>query len=421
MSIKPPDGAELNPEPSIEPAQPEPSPAPAAPRPFSILALFGLIGGLLMPSLACLGSVMIGVSGANVVEAPLFISILLSLGLAGLPLAWEAFQRLRGGPARPWTTSWTWIAVSAVVILVVLSAGQALVGFKVLPAYVAGLAQPIVFVAAAAAVLALAGSGWSGISRLRAWGQLLFGAWLSVFLAFIVEIIVIGLLGLAVLVVLAAVAPAQAQALMATLRSLRNDPNPDALMAWLHRPWVIGLAYLIASVLIPLIEELIKSLGVALFIGRRPAPMAAFMGGLMGGVGFAVTESLSNLVNLANPWAVLVLARLGTLAMHGFTSSLVGWGWGQLAGGRPGRFGLAYLGAVAMHGLWNAAVVTMVVGGLTVVGDSTPSTPQTMLVGVLIAACVLLLVALVPACLVSLAVMGRRLQVAPIPVNIQPN
>jgi hypothetical protein len=53
-------------------------------------------------------------------------------------------------------------------------------------------------------------------------------------------------------------------------------------------------------------------------------------------------------------WASLVFARIGTGAVHIFTTSLVGWGlasaWGQR---RYLRLAICYAVAVGIHGLWN--------------------------------------------------------------------
>jgi hypothetical protein len=99
--------------------------------------------------------------------------------------------------------------------------------------------------------------------------------------------------------------------------------------------------------------------------------MAAFMGGVLGGVGFGVVESLLNLSTRQDTWWPLIVARTGTLIMHALTTGLVGWGWGQLvATRRPWRLLLAYLSAVVIHGLWNAGAI-----GLALLGQDFSQAP----------------------------------------------
>jgi hypothetical protein len=78
----------------------------------------------------------------------------------------------------------------------------------------------------------------------------------------------------------------------------------------------------------------------------------------------------------------VVLARVGTGAVHIFTTSLVGWGlasaWSQ---GRYLRLALAFALAVGLHGLWNGLTIFTVgsqistipgIGSLPQVGNILP-------------------------------------------------
>ena len=115
------------------------------------------------------------------------------------------------------------------------------------------------------------------------------------------------------------------------------------------------------SFILPTVEELLKPLGVILMLKRRPTPMEAFIGGMLGGLGFAAVETLSNLTAIGDVWLITILARFGTMVMHGLTAGMVGWGWGQLAASRsPWKLIQSFAGAIFIHGLWNGAVVTIV-------------------------------------------------------------
>jgi RsiW-degrading membrane proteinase PrsW (M82 family) len=278
----------------------------------------------------------------------------------------------------------------------------------ILPELSLAIVQPFIFVAGAMAMLALAAGGWSGLSRLRAWGHLVSGAWLSVAVSFLAEVVLVGGLAAIVLMVLSVIAPDQARQILFILRTFDRFSLQDILDIAMQ-PWAAVLTFAVAACLIPIVEELLKPIGVILLLGRRPVPMAAFLGGVMGGLGFAITETLSNLATINDPWFVLVLARMGTLAMHGLTAGIAGWGWGQLAGRRPLRFFGAFASAVFLHGLWNGCVVVIVFASLYLTQNSDPG-PQAILLVVFVAVAALLLLMLVPACLLALGLIGYRLR-----------
>ena len=397
-----------------EPPTPLAPPPPPASAPFTPWAVFAFITGLAGAGFGIVVGLLFAILTATQKrgEGPLFASLFISVGALGAPLAWHAWRRMKGQASSAWRSNWRWIAAAATVIAGMLACGQLFASLNWIPALAAALAQPIILVAAAASVLALALGNWRGLSRLRVWGHLLSGAWLAIILAFLVEIVLIGGVGLVAAIVWAVIAPDQLMQTLEFLQSLDSVASPDLsrLASYALNPWVIGLAFLGAAVVIPLLEELIKPIGLILLINRKPAPMAAFLGGVLGGLGFAITESLSNLITLGDPWFLLVVARLGTLTMHAFTSGLAGWGLGELAGRKPLRALAAYAGAVAVHGLWNGMVVMIVFSGLYVGENPDPNSPMTIGLGLLAALGGLVLVSLVPACVGGLALIGYRLR-----------
>lgn len=405
----------LNPElDRIPSATPPPDSEPAPPPRSSAWDVFALIGGIAGPVLAFASSGLLALvlpASRNRENIPLFVSIFIAVGLLGAPLAWYAARRMQGVPSANWRSQWWWVAAGGGLIVALMVLGQASVSLKLLPELSLAILQPIIFVAAGAALLAIAAGGWAGMSRLRAWGHLISGAWLSVALSFVAEVMLIGGLAAIVLVALAAIAPEQAIHILSLLRSMDNFNLNDVLDLALQ-PWAVALAFVSASLLIPLIEELLKPIGVVLILGRRPSPMAAFLGGVMGGVGFGVTETLGNLVTISDPWFMLVLARMGTLAMHGLAAGIAGWGWGQLAARRPLRFVGAFAGAVALHGLWNGCVVVTVFTGLYWTQNPEPG-PLGLLLGLTAVVSVFLLIMLVPLCVTALGLIGYRLRLAP--------
>lgn len=402
-------------QPSGEPAIPV-TPPPNNPRPaprYSPGVVIALVAGLAGPMLACVLSALLVTlpRTAHQQELPLIVSIFLAVGGLGLPLAWHAWQRMRGRARAAWQTPGWWLAASGALIVLMMVCGQLSISLNWLPTLVLAPLQPLIFIAAAAVVLTFTAGGWNGLSRLRAWGHLISGAWLSVVLSFVAEVLIIALTGLVVLVALAIVAPDQFAEVMQLLRSIMEENVAvERLIGWAMHPWVIVLALFVGSIVVPMIEELLKPIGVILLIGRRPAPMAAFVGGMMGGLGFAVTETLGNLVTIADPWLVLIMARMGTLVMHSLTAGLVGWGWGQMAAKRPWRWVGAYAGAVAIHGLWNGLAVATVFIGLYFQRTPQPNTALAAILGLVMMICLFTFLLLAAACAAGLGLMGYWLR-----------
>ena len=117
--------------------------------------------------------------------------------------------------------------------------------------------------------------------------------------------------------------------------------------------------------IVPLIEEAIKPVGVWLLAGRQLEPAAGFAAGLLSGAGYAVIESLL-LTTSGQEWAYLVFARIGTGAVHILTGGLVGWAlvqaWNE---GSYIRLGAIYLLAVLIHGTWNGLTMVMAFDSLS--------------------------------------------------------
>ncbi len=393
---------------AVPPVVELPSASPPKP-PFSLYALFALIAGLLAPVLALGASLyIVFVSGDTNQPVPLLISTIMAVGLLGLPLAWYAFLRLRG-ETRLWRTGIGWVAGGSIAAIGLLLAGQAFASFQIFPEVTLGFIQPLVFLAASAGLIGLIAGKWAGLSKLRAWASLASGAWLSVGLSLVAEIILAAVLAGVGFLILTGAAPDDADRILSLVRNLDNF-TPEAFLEFAFRPWFMGGVFLTAAILIPLLEEFFKPLSVVLILGKHPSAMAAFTGGVLGGLGFAFSESLSNLMTINDPWFMLVVARIGTLVMHGFTAGLVGWGWGQLAARRPLRLLAAYIGAVSIHGLWNGLVVILAFSGLYVAENPDPTAPLTAILGLLAGGGVLILIFLVPACTAGLAVIGYYLR-----------
>lgn len=152
------------------------------------------------------------------------------------------------------------------------------------------------------------------------------------------------------------------------LRQAGNSPQLIAhiISPYLKDPLVIFSAFTFAAVIVPLIEEAIKPLGVWFLAGSRLTPAEGFTAGILCGAGYALVESLTLSADSGNDWVSLVFARIGTAVVHILTSGLTGWAlasaWREK---RYFRLGVTYLGAVLLHGLWNGLTMLIVIADLS--------------------------------------------------------
>jgi len=375
----------------------------------TLVLIFGVIGlaaGLsaaaFMALLALFGPPMSGLASAS--------AALAALALLGTPLLWQAWLRMRGAAPRPWRTRRWWIGLALLAAPAALISGQLLSRVHSLPLVVREPLLWLTLLTFAAALLALMTDGWPGLSQLRAWGHLISGSWLATTLSLLVQGPVVVALATVGLAVLAAFAPDDFSALSRLARNPMALANSAWLLEWLTRPYIVAGLLVVASVVVPLIEELLKPIGVWVLGRRRLTPMAAFVGGALGGLGFALFEACLNSANVGrDQWAGFVMGRLGTTVMHVCASALAGWGIGQLFGGRWLRALGAYLGAVLLHGLWNGNVIVASLGAGLLTQASNGSWQQITLGGVVVLT-VLILIGLVLTSTFTLMLVGRWLR-----------
>jgi hypothetical protein len=215
---------------------------------------------------------------------------------------------------------------------------------------------------------------WLGIRQLkpfsfqRSWGIFTSGLILGPAAIFTIEIIVfifILLFGVFSIVL----NPESILELEQLTRSIENlSPGSmeelELLTQIINSPTAIFFAMSFFSVIVPLIEEALKPVGVWLLAGRNLSPEEGFMAGIISGAGYALFENLGN-IGLGPSWSTLVLARVGTSIMHIFTAGLIGYtlalAWKE---NRYLRLGTAYLLAVIIHGLWNGLAILSAIAGL---------------------------------------------------------
>ncbi len=283
----------------------------------------------------------------------------------GLVLIAEGIRKQRGIPSAPFRlrrSGWLWVAFALLLV-----AGTVASLLDTPPLLMALFHAPTLLLLPAL-VLTLVGWGlrgrdvsWSDVS-----GGLLAGALLGTGTALVIEIaLALSLaLGLSALGLLPEWLQQMPQAFMSGEPSFPTDT--EDLLEQLP-PSLMLIALVFIGGLVPLVEEVTKTLGVGLAgFWIRPSPARAFLLGVASGAGFALAENMLNGIFVGPAWGPGVLGRLMATVMHCATGGLMGWGWGQWWAGRwPWRLPLAFVGAVTLHSLWNSCAAGMVLLGLT--------------------------------------------------------
>lgn len=135
------------------------------------------------------------------------------------------------------------------------------------------------------------------------------------------------------------------------------QPTPDLLLdrlgPYLAQSGIFYAVLAFGALVVPLVEEAFKPVGVWLLAGRNLSQAEGFAAGVLSGAGFALFESLSITIGVED-WVMLVVVRIGTAFIHILTAGLMGWAlslaWTE---NRYLRLGFTYLGVVLLHGLWN--------------------------------------------------------------------
>jgi hypothetical protein len=335
-----------------------------------------LLGSLLFILGAVLGlgvAVLIGVVALSTfltggeVDASQTI-VLAVAGFEGLVLMGAAFvsiQKFLQNPFAETVSSFT-ISIWQIVALVVLAGGAVLIGHLVNSnGTINWIVLPVLTLAAVSLpILIILGLGIRGVplgARWKSWSVLGIAMTLAPFLLIVIETIV-----MVIIFVFAVVFIASQPDLVTEIERLSNQiyvigPDPEAmarrLAPFLTQPAVIGVAMIYFSIVVPLVEELIKPLGVWLFANRLSSPAQGFALGALSGAGYALVETLGVSAQTAD-WASLLLSRIGTGILHITASALMGGGIAfAVRERRYLRLLATYLASVSLHGLWNGLAI----------------------------------------------------------------
>lgn len=290
------------------------------------------------------------------------------LGLIGVllvPSAVYALLRLIGRPGVRLEPSQTpWFLRPTILIMafpLVLFAGEWVIRNTTLEWV---LLPPLHLLAVGLPLLWLVYLGKRGLSigsPQRKWGVVGSGLVLGPMLIMILEILAVLVLVSAALLYIST-QPQLADEIMRLIQRLTQaPPTPQVIqriiVPYLYQPGVVFSIFVFGAVIVPLIEELLKPMGVWLLAGSDITPRAGFAAGVLCGAGFALIENMA-FASSVEGWAILAIGRFGTGIIHIFTAGLTGWAlalaWRQR---RYLRLGLAYLAAVLLHGIWNGLAI----------------------------------------------------------------
>lgn len=312
--------------------------------------------------------------GGGALPAVTSLTILASIAAAGVglgaPLAVSAWRSMQGraSPALRLPPAW-WLAL---IFVGLLGLGQLVLSTRlnallIPPLHVAvSLVPPLLIVAAIAPPLQRRAAG---LTRRNLVAQFSYGGLVGTALAILAEFaMMLGVIAAAgVAVALAPGGADHVQRLAVELQMAALSGDPLLLLRSLMSPGLLlGLGLLVAAA-VPLIEEVIKSLGAPIngVVQGRLTRAQAFAFGVMAGVGFSFVEAMFYAAQqLPHSWAAGVALRSLTTVIHAAATGLFALGWYEVAAGRPARFLPYAAGGFAIHALWNGMSSLTVVASL---------------------------------------------------------
>ncbi|MFQ5922214.1 MAG: PrsW family glutamic-type intramembrane protease [Anaerolineales bacterium] len=340
---------------------------PSAPSPTRdtwdrILIIAGSLGlglSLLIATILGMFSLFVRQPIALGVEAASFFAV----GVLGAPaIYWGAKGSADRALRRPGPV---WILA---LLLYPLALVLGILAFEVgtLPRFLGPIAHILAAGGPVLFVVSVSLSSGPLFSARRRWAHFLAGLWVTPPLSLILEFVTLIPVGLLMIVGLALTPDGQSllQELLA-IEIASEEQVIDLAARLLTQPLVILLGIGLLSGAVPLIEELFKSLTIWPLLTRPVTASQAFLGGTLGGAGYALFESLF-LPQAGDDWLLTMVARAGTPLIHAFNSGLVCWGLAE--GVRKKRwlfFAGTYILAVGLHGMWNLAAIGI---GLSALG-----------------------------------------------------
>ena len=343
---------------------------------MSALAAFLLLGAAAIIVLTSATQVITSGSGnSDPTQSFMGAASLAFAGVLVLPSAWYAWKHIAFPGLEPTSrTEHRSFGLILTILVLVLVGGALLLGnYASQDNRIAWfLLPPLNIIATGLPALWLIYIGTRGLIPgfpRRQWGIFATGLVLGPVVILVLELIL--LIGMGILALLwVMLDPSLSNQLNGLVFRLQSvAPNTEAilkiLLPFLLNPGVLFLVFAFISVLVPMLEEALKPLGVWFLYGQKITPAQGFGYGVLSGAGFGLFENLGNTSSGGEAWALLASTRISTLLLHCFTAGLVGWAlasaWSQR---RYLRLGITYAIAILIHGLWNGMAVLSAVSSL---------------------------------------------------------
>ncbi|MFO8036465.1 MAG: PrsW family glutamic-type intramembrane protease [Anaerolineales bacterium] len=321
-----------------------------------VLVLIGVsVAGTLVISLEK-GEWFVAVSTVQTTSLILFFASLGFVGILLIPSVLYAAKRILGTSSGK-EMSWHWAGWLIVLFPVFLGLGY-------LADWETGAGRFLLAISHVSAngvavfwILNLGRKGLPKGSAQRFWGVFGSGMTLAPALALLFEFLLLVLIG-GIWYAYLVQHPALRDQITHLVERLPQSAASPAILErmankYLFNPGILASVFSYVAVLIPLVEELIKPLGLWLLMRRKLTPVQGFTLGMVSGAGYALFENLTLSAN-ANTWTVVMISRFGTTAVHMLTTGFVGWGlastWSE---GSYARLAKAFLTSVVFHGVWN--------------------------------------------------------------------
>jgi hypothetical protein len=230
----------------------------------------------------------------------------------------------------------------------------------ILTILLAPIAQLLAAIAGVAFVIQVARQNGAMVTLRRFWAQFVTGLWVVPLVALVTEILI--LIPTIVVFGIGALTSESGRQLLEIL----SDTGPPSTMLLEENielitvePWFIIITLGYFAVLVPIIEEALKTMVVWPWLFRRSSSSQALMGGIIGGSGYALFEAIF-LSQQGASWLPIMVGRAGATMMHAFTTGLASWGLAEgFVQKRWLRMFGSYLIAIAFHGLWNFSAVAV--------------------------------------------------------------
>jgi hypothetical protein len=281
-----------------------------------------------------------------------------AMGLLTIPGLYLSLRSIEGRPALVSDSISPIFFILGIGFPLALALGELSWQFNILPSFLEPLAHVI------AAITPMIFMSIYVIRKLplipwrRIWGQFTAGLWLSPLIALIVELLTaIPLLLLLFAYVFTEINPRDFLGPLTSGSPLDQGYLEAQLESIVNQPLLIIAVMLFVSVLIPLLEEIIKTIGLWPMIKRGINAPYAFAGGVVAGGAYGLFEAFF-LVQTGEGWALLMIARAGATIMHMITTGMSSLGFALAASEKKWTTALRYyIYAVLLHGSWNLAAV----------------------------------------------------------------